>query len=371
MSEVNSESVIAGCRPARNETSSPIFILGIAPRSGTNYLHDLIRVHPECDSESSVLEEDFLLANAHFLLKYAERVSRSWKKRWGDEELQREKRLLCTRIGDGLIAFLRDELERRKELAGRPSSPRPRRLVTKTPHVTNLEFFFSLFPSAPLLILVRDGRSVVESAVRTFHKPFGYAVREWATSAAEILAFQRRHPQANYLIIRYEELYQNVEGELRRIFSFLRLDPDAYDYQAARNLPVRGSCAIRSETANSDPWVTRGIDWNPAPKPADFDPLTRWSSWNRPRHERFNWIGASSMAALGYRPERYRGFGWFWFAWNAGCDLLHGDQLLWLLLRFSRRISAVHTRAQFFDVLKDARTKIRETILFSPPQKTV
>ena len=38
-----------------------------------------------------------------------------------------------------------------------------RRVVTKTPRLENLDLYFDLFPQAPLLILVRDGRNVVAS----------------------------------------------------------------------------------------------------------------------------------------------------------------------------------------------------------------
>src|SRR3979409_629177 len=88
---------------------TPIFILGIAHRSGTNYLHDLIRLHPACEPASSVLEKVFALANAHLLLRYADGVARFWKKRWGREGLMEEKRMLCARIGEGLIAFLYEQ----------------------------------------------------------------------------------------------------------------------------------------------------------------------------------------------------------------------------------------------------------------------
>jgi Sulfotransferase family len=373
-STLNSETR-ADLAGARNSASppTPIFILGIAPRSGTNYLHDLIRMHPACEPQSSVLEEDFLVANAPLLHRYAQGVSRFWKRKWGAGELEQEKHLLCAKIGEGLVSFLYAQLDRRKasSLPASPPALRPR-LVTKTPHVTNLELFFELFPSAPLLILVRDGRSVVESTVKTFSRPYGYAAREWASSAREILEFQRRHLQPNYLIVRYEDVYQNVESELRRIFSFLGLDPEVYDYSAAANAPVRGSCAVRAETpkARKDFWVADGVHWNPTPKPADFNPLVRWHDWSRAKHERFNWIAGQYMPAFGYSLQHYPGSRIFWSARNIACDVLLADQLLWLWRRGLRRANRIHSAADLFGTLKEVSRKMWESVMLSRLQKS-
>jgi Sulfotransferase family len=359
--------------PWHTPIPSPIFILGIAPRSGTNYLHDLIRMHPECEPRSSVLEEDFLVANSPLLLRYAEGVSRFWKKKWGDVELEREKHLLCAKIGEGLASFLYAQLDQRTNSAVSVPASGRRRLITKTPNVTNLELFFEVFPSAGLLILVRDGRSVVESAAKTFSQPYGHAAREWASAAEEILNFKHRHPQANYLMVRYEDLYQNVESELRRIFLFLGLDPDTYNYITAADLPVRGSCALREQTHDSghDFWVTEGVHWNPTPKPEGFNPLVRWRGWNRAKHERFNWIAGRYMPAFGYTSQQYMGCRMLWSTWNAACDALRIDSLLWLWRRGMRRARQIHNASELFGMLKDVRRKTWESVLMSRLQKSL
>ena len=64
-----------------------------------------------------------------------------------------------TGLGDGLVSFLWVE--------------RDRRLVAKTASVRNVDRFFTFFLRAHLLILVRDGRSVVQSCMSTFGSPPG------------------------------------------------------------------------------------------------------------------------------------------------------------------------------------------------------
>ena len=320
--------------------AAPIFILGIYPRSGTNYLHDLIRMHPQCDPESALLQEDHLLVNAHLLIKYVDGVARWWKKRWGAEELEAERNLLCTEIGNGLRSFLRLQLEGRKHAARKNGTiTSARRLVTKTPSVEHLDLFFKFFPNSPLLILVRDGRSVVESSVKTFNQPYGYAARQWARGAQRIQKFLQENSAAPYMLIRYEDLYSNVERELRRIFEYLHLDPEQYDYQAAINLPVRGSSTLSGGPSTKRfSWVHEGIHWDAVEKPADFDPLNRWSGWKRGKHERFNRVAGKYLVSFGYEPVTSNKRSAVWLAWNMAQDALFLDQTVWFARRVIRRV---------------------------------
>jgi hypothetical protein len=346
------------------QCTDPVFILGIAARCGTNYLHDLIRMHPDCDSGSAMLEEDNLLANAHLLTKYVDGVSRWWKQHWGSEELRAEKQALAQQIGQGLVAFLSAQLERRKHISGKNDSHgRPQRLVTKTPTVKNLSLFVPMFPTAKLLVLIRDGRSVVESAARTFDRPYGHAAREWADSAAIIQDYCKNHLEQPFLLVRYEDLYSNVEKELRRIFEYLQLDADAYDYAGAINLPVRGSSTLRGQpSAHGVPWVAQGIHWDPVAKPANFNPVERWANWSRAKHERFNWLAGEYLEKFGYTRKTYPGGRLFWSSWNLMLDALHADSALWLGRRIRRRWKEVNSMEDFLGVLRLIKRSIIEAL---------
>jgi protein-tyrosine sulfotransferase len=345
-------------------STSPIFILGIAPRSGTNYLHDLIRNHPDCDPGSAVLEEDHLVANAQLLVNYVESVSRWWKKRWGAEELQAEKDSLAEHIGRGMIAFLASQVEMRKGIAGCNGTPgRQKRFVTKTPSVKNLGLFFKLFPTGKLIVLVRDGRSVVESSVKTFDHPYGYAAREWARSARIIQDFQARNPRAPYLLVRYEDIYGNLENEMRRIFTYLDLDAEAYDYSAAASLPVRGSSTLRGQpTAYHASWVAEGVHWEPMKKPSDFNPVQRWADWSRARHERFNWLSGEYLERFGYAPKTYSGGRFLWSAWNRMLDVSQMDSLIWLGRRIRRNCQDISSVDDFLCLLRSVRRLVIEAL---------
>ena len=221
--------------------------MGISERSGTTYLQDLLRVHPDCDVDGLELEEDHFVTYANLLVRFVNQASKAWKW-WAPDQLRKQRELMCRCLGDGLVSYLRLQVRTRGLLTGKLLADKPLPvIVTKTPDVTNLDLFFRIFPDADLLILVRDGRAVVESAVKTFYRSFAQEARQWAMRAAAIRRFVDGDCNAGgrYMVVRYEDLYANTEAELRKVMLFLHLDPTVYDFARATNLPVRGSSSLR------------------------------------------------------------------------------------------------------------------------------
>jgi len=277
-------------------TNAPIFIMGIMPRSGTVWLRQLLLQHPRCAGTSPW--EDWLIPNAHWLEHYVRAVYKYWQPR---DEVR--EAWLYEALGRGLLSIWEGRIG-------------DKRLVTKTPSTKNLGLFFKFLPQAYLLVLVRDGRAVVESATRTSGLDYESGARAWARAAQEILRFRQAGGDATgrMLLVRYEDLYTNLEAELRRILEFVRLPADEYDFEAARNLPVRGSSAVsRAPTGR--------VHWAPVEKTAAFQPLMRWQQWSRLRHERFNWIAAPYLEAFGYEPLRFGGPQMAWALLHLAFDL--------------------------------------------------
>ena len=67
-----------------NTNTNPIFILGITPRSGTNFLQDILCLHPDCGA--GPVREDFLLHYADFIQNYISNLSHTWRGWIVDEE---------------------------------------------------------------------------------------------------------------------------------------------------------------------------------------------------------------------------------------------------------------------------------------------
>jgi protein-tyrosine sulfotransferase len=265
--------------------ADPIVIHGILPRSGTNYLWDLLLLHPDCARAREPVNEDLFLEQSDLLVSFAERVRASWHPIWGDFPADLTEHL-CAGIGEGLLSFL--------------WTNRERRLLTKSPSVRHLDRFFTFFPSARLVILVRDGRSVAQSAMDTFGWSFDRACREWSAAAQTIHHFQQEqsgHPD-RWRLLRYEDLVDEPEGQLRSLFEFLDLDADRYDFQAARSLPVRGSSAFGRKAGK--------VHWETVAKEASFSPKERWRSWPAHRLERFQWVAGEWLDYFGYPDSRRR-----------------------------------------------------------------
>ena len=263
------------------EQADPIFIHGILPRSGTNILWDLLLLHPDCAPAVEPVREDLFLDHSDHLVAFARSVRAAWDPGWGEFDELLPSRLSAA-LGEGLVSFL--------------WADRGRRLVTKSPSVRHLERFFAFFPTARLLILVRDGRSVTRSAMETFDWEFERAARAWAEGADEIRRFRERYGNAHpdrWRLVRYEALVDDLDRELPALLRFLNLDLGSYDMDAARTVPVRGSSSFFGPGRST-------VHWEPVGKDPSFRPTERWRSWTTDRLERFEWLAGDQLRYLGY-----------------------------------------------------------------------
>jgi len=282
--------------------AQPIFILGILPRCGTNFLSELLCLHPDC-APSAPVPEDFLVAHTDLLDRYIDKVHKRWNPSWDTEGTVRG--LLAASLGSGLTSFLADQAE-------------AKRVVAKTPRVENLGRFFRFFPDARLLILVRDGRAVLESGIKSFGWHRDSALHRLAGAARTIHEFDvagRDSPwRDRYRIVRYEDLWTNLQDEMREILKFLELDSDRYDFSAAKNLPIRGSSTVRQDGSGD-------MHWKPVKKTAEFDPMSRFHHWRRAQHARFNWVAGKHLEPFGYEMAHRNSSKLFWILWNVLLDL--------------------------------------------------
>jgi hypothetical protein len=189
-----------------------------------------------------------------------------------------------------------------------------RRVVSKTPSMDNLDLVDRLFPDARLILLIRDGRAVVESGMKSFNWTFEAATRRWADAARNLARFDEAHRGTGlrYRILRYEDLYSQPEVELPRLHDFLGLAPTAAKLADLADIPVRGS-SVKGEAAR--------VHWAAVAKPAGFNPLERFSHWSPAQHARFNWLAGDAMALFGYDLALPAGAAAYWRARNRWLDL--------------------------------------------------
>jgi Sulfotransferase family len=280
-----------------------VHIFGIMERSGTNHLRDLIALHPDCGIALPIAE-DFLVSYSDYLVKYADAVRQEWTPGWeiepgpeGSPSCAATSEFLLRSLGEGLERFLTAQVDGRRSptdlhtrAGGSLYRKNPEVLVTKTPNVKGIGNFFRLFPHGQMIILVRDGRDLVESGMGSFNWDFEEAATRWASAADEIDRFSARG-DGRSVIVRYEELVTSVEPTLRKVLAFLSLDPARYDYARAAEQPVRGSSSFGKKDS---------VSWQEVPKTPEFRPIGRWRSWDAERIKRFDAIAGQELRRLGY-----------------------------------------------------------------------
>ncbi len=260
-------------------TKKPIIILGILHRSGTNFLWDILQCHT--DVITSKITEDSALEECQPLLTFTENISKLWSPNW-DIDPEEERRRLLSHLGNGIISFLSD------------NDSSTKRLAIKTPSVRNMEYAFDLFPDGNVIIVIRDGRDLIESLMKSFNRSFESSLQRWARNAKIIL----NHINANdknksqYLIVKFEDLHQETTKEISRILNFLSLNPDLLNLEKALNLPVRGSSSV---VENNDK-----VHWSPVAKDQSFQPIGKWNKWSWYRKQRFYWVAGKLMVKFNY-----------------------------------------------------------------------
>jgi len=254
----------------------PIFIVGISPRSGTNYLYNLLALHPEC-TFSNHYGEDFIINGLDKYLNFYEKVTYQWKKDWNNNRADFRKAL-----EQGLLEYLT------------PVDSNARYMITKTPNPTNTDLFLRVFSQGFLIIITRNGQDLAESYTTSLKGGFEDVVRGWSRGAKWIDKIARDENMMNsgrVAVIKYEDLYLKNELVMSKLLDLLHLDKSKYDFDRSQNFDVIGSSSH----------VGRSKDfWEPVPKEKSFNPLNRSAGWGRLKHYRFNWLAGKYSKALGY-----------------------------------------------------------------------
>lgn len=280
-------------------TTRLCFLLGVDLRCGTNYLWRLLREHPDCVGAGPIWEDHFI-QHSYLLRKYAEHIYGSWDPHWEVEAILGDKEVLLQCLGEAIEKFIKSQIILHNTSQDGPAQVStnqgaPKIFLSKTPSVENIDNFFDLFPNAYLILLDRDGRAVVESGVRSFYWDYEDSMIRWRNRAQTIIDFMEKYHHLNekLILVRYEDLVANEKETLIKIFNYLDLNPEVYNYIAASSGGVIGSSELRTHSNT--------MHWSPVEKTADFNPLTRFRHWDRHRHERFNWIAGEQMERLGYQ----------------------------------------------------------------------
>lgn len=268
-------------RHARGDGPTPIIVLGVMPRSGSNMIRDVLALHPDVAADPGRLYEFPLLHAADGAAALMEEFISYFPR---NADVLGRYDALAMLAG----AWLR-ELQRE---AGN------KRILLKCPHVQHLSLAPHIFPDAKLVLCLRDGRDVVDSSLNTFsryslsRKTFAQLATEWKLGTDAMMQMSGASDASNVLLNRFEDIMSEPRQTVDALLAHTGLDPATYDYDGYENLPVRGSS--RNKTDDD----TR---WQPQEKSKDFKPVDRWLSWSDKRKAQFDKIAGAALERAGYR----------------------------------------------------------------------
>jgi hypothetical protein len=291
----SAESSVEGGR----ESTSVLFIRGLMPRAGTNFLMDALAQHPRIRPSPGEFWEFAPFRFQSELMQYLKHVEASHHV----PEFRAEDFL--SHVGDAWMRYLAGA--RDANIA-----------VYKEPSVHDLEAMFQLFPRAKAVFIVRDGRDLVASLLKAgFLFPpwnvrnprhwrrllpgeeFRIACRQVAGAANRLAAFVQSEfameRQQQWRLIHFEELFRAPRQTIGALLEWLDLSVTEMAWDALARMPVRGSSFLTDPQGGMN--FGSGIE-----KPPHFNPIGRWQHWTPRQKRAYERIAATAMSVLANTP---------------------------------------------------------------------
>lgn len=256
-----------------------IFIIGITGRSGTHYLKQLLKIHPEI-SLNVLNREDHFISELNYLEKYVNPVTYWWKRNDREHEKQIKNKLMLG-IGNGILSFVSKE-------------PNKKYFLLNTPYTNNINLFDDYFLGNKIIIILRDAKDTVESGVRSKFWTYEEGFELWNRSAKRILDFKETSKN-KVLILKYEDIFIDTQSKLKEVFDYLELSDENYPYEKTEKTVIQGS----SDAKKDNNWEYKNIQ-----KTENFNPLSRSQNWGILRKWRFEWKCGKNSEKLGYNREQ-------------------------------------------------------------------
>jgi hypothetical protein len=214
------------------EIRAPIFILG-APRSGTSVLYEKLARHPDLAWISNITKKvprSLLVTRAIMLFRDDHRPTEAkkiWKKFSRSPDASRPIEEATPRVR----RFLRRVVRNNLKLFGKS------RFLSKDPgNSLRMEFLDAIFPDALFVHIIRDGRAVAYSALRSRRKRGAfYGIKipgwrdladrpmveacglQWERTVEAVIASAEGFPAERYMQVRYEDFTASPEETLEAI----------------------------------------------------------------------------------------------------------------------------------------------------------
>jgi protein-tyrosine sulfotransferase len=271
-----SADALATARIMRGTHPPAIMIYGVAQRSGTVFTGELLRLHPDvCAYPRELYEVPFLNLAARI-----RRLQKDFLAAYKHNRKGIGKDDFLPLFGASFIGFINRAV------------PQGQRALLKIPDARQLAYLPHVFPFELPLFLLRDGRDLVESTVKTWPEvPFYAACRRWNLNTRIMLEQQKAHAHEGREIFRYEEAIARPRDFVERLCRHCQLDVGRYPFEMLDEIHVRGSSNLKQHGS---------VTWEPLEKPEGFNPIGRWRNWSARQKRIFKRICGQTLIESGY-----------------------------------------------------------------------
>ena len=262
-----------------------LFILSPSPRCGTNFLFDVLSLDQRFRTPR--IDEDHFIAGFPQVTDFLDRsLERSSLRETGGESLKAEA---ARAMSAALLEVCAGEVDVSSDAVP----------LFKTPSTRGLAEAFRTFPeTCRFLVIVRNGRDVIESSVQSFPWiNYAYALHRWRAGCEELAKAEALGSDRS-LRIHYEDLLNEPAKTVAKILQWLQWPTASFPLDQIQSIPIRGS----SETRCSE----GSVSWVPSQDPLSIRPDQRARSATRGRRVFFCAFGEEWNERLGYERGRFR-----------------------------------------------------------------
>lgn len=274
-----SDAAFAASQVIRGTHRPPAIIIhGVMPRSGTVYTGELLRLHPDIFAYPNELWEIPFLE----LTGEIKNIQQLFFDRFKFNRNRMGELDLLPLFGASIIAYLYSFV------------PANKTLLIKIPDVQFLQYFPTVFPHENLLLLMRDGRDLVSSTVRTWpSEKFSNVCTQWKNSAQHMIAFNRFHSlkRDDYHYGKYEEIVDKPTEFVSNACKWFGLNADRYPFDQIEELAYRGSSTLQPEGA---------VNWEPIKSSKATKTVGHWQQWSVRQTRQFKKIAGAALIEAGY-----------------------------------------------------------------------
>lgn len=264
-----------------------VYLVAPLQRSGHNYISNLLRNHAQIKSPSgtNLPGEQNIMQYSEHLMWYASKTvagQKGWETKT-DELVKVQSAIFLRAIGYSLIEFYSKFI-----------SPEAKYLLLKDPASAGIANFSSVFPEGKLICLMRDGRDVVQSYIKTWKGfDFELACKMWRDGTERMLNLPQEDKGKRYLLISYEKVFDTPVEEMKKVLTFLNLSESEYAFDKIDELPIFGS-STNSVNEKGE------VDWSITNNKKDFKPVGKWQQWTAEQKNIFKKVAGETLIRAGY-----------------------------------------------------------------------